>query len=85
MLCNEKRYDEVIQGLKKARFHAEETDRYNKERKYCFTAPLFCYLEGDKLPVENEGFDVFEFIRCLKINRCFDPIREREALKALVV
>lgn len=42
-------------------------------------------LEDNKLPAENEGFDVFEFIRCLNINRCFDPIREREEVKELFV
>ncbi len=85
VLCNEKRYDEVLRELKKARFHAEEMEQYNKEAKYRFTASLFCYWEGEKFSAEDEGYDVYEFIRCLNNNRCFDLIRENEEFKALLV
>lgn len=84
LLCKERRYDEVILELKKARFHAEETDRYNKEGKYCFTAPLFNHLKGEKIPAERGNFEVSEFILCLSNNRCFDSIRKSEEFKQLL-
>ena len=83
LLCGEKRYDEAVEALKKAKFHAEEMVKYSKEKQYCFTAPLFDRVRGDKAEPESEVTDIDDFISSLNNNRCFDPLREREDFKAL--
>lgn len=83
LLCGEKRYDETIEELKKAKFHAGEMVKYSKEKQYRFTAPLFNRVMGDKPEPETDVTDIDDFICCLNNNRCFDPIREREDFKAL--
>lgn len=82
-LCGEKRYDEAVVELKKAKFHAGEMVKYGKEKQYCFTAPLFNRVRGDKEETDSDVTDIDDFIRSLNNNRCFDPIREREDFKAL--
>lgn len=83
-LCEEDQYEEAIQALKKAKFHANEMVKYSKETKYHFTAPLFDRIMGDKAETDSDVTDIDDFISCLKNNRCFDPIRDREDFKELL-
>lgn len=83
VLCKEERYDEAIAALKKAKFHAEEMVKFSKRKEYCFTAPLFNRVMGDKSETNSDITDIDDFIRCLDNNRCFDPIRVRDDFKAL--
>lgn len=83
-LCNKKRYGEVLDELRKARFHAEEMTKYAKQTHYNFTAPLFNLLSGEKAPTDSDTTDVDDFIRCLNNNRCFDPIREKVEFQELL-
>ena len=83
LLCQEKRYDEVITELKKAKFHALCMVKHNKQEQYCFTAPLFNHVSGEKLKTESEVTDFDDFISNLNNNRCYEPLRDREDFKAL--
>ena len=83
-LCGEQRYDEGIAELGKARLHAEEMVKFSKETKYAYTAPLFCYVQGEKNATDSDVTDLDDFISCLHNNRCFDPIREQEAFQRLL-
>ena len=59
--------------------------KINHQRIIKFTAPLFSLVE-EELPVtDSDATDVDNFIRCLNNNRCFDPIRETEDFKALII
>lgn len=84
-LCKEQRYDDAISELKKARFHAEAMAEYSKETQYGFTALLFNCVKGEKSETDSDVTDVDDFISCLNNNGCFDPIREREDFKALLM
>ena len=84
-LCSQHRYDDVLAELVKARFHAEQMVQYSKKMQYAFTAPLFHYVKGDKKETDSDVTDVDEFIQCLKNNRCFDPIRDRNEFQALLL
>ena len=84
-LCKEKRYDDVIYELQKARFHAEKMMEYNHAAQYMFTAPLFSYVKGEKKETDSNETDVDAFIFYLNQNSCFDPIRERVDFKALLL
>ena len=81
---NVQQYDKVLEELKKARYHAEEMTKINRQKKIKFTAPLFSLIEEEHPVTDSDGTDVDDFIRCLNNNQCFDPIREREAFKALI-
>ncbi len=83
LLCQEKRYDEAITELQKAKFHALSMVKYNKQEQYCFTAPLFNHVSGEKLKTESEVTDFDDFISNLNNNRCYEPLRDREDFKAL--
>ena len=84
-LCKEQRWDEAIEALQKARSHAEAMVQYSKQTSYRFTSPLFNLVEGEKSETDSAVTDVDDFIQCLNNNRCFDPIREREDFKALLI
>ena len=83
--CRVHQYDRVLEELKKARYHAEEMTKINHQRKIRFTAPLFSLVEEEHPVTDSDITDVDDFIRCLNNNRCFDPIRETEGFKALIV
>ncbi len=82
-LCNEHRYDEAMEALQKARFHAEKMTQYSKQTEFKFTSPLFCLVSGVKEETDSTVTDIDDFISCLKNNHCFDPLREREDFKML--
>lgn len=83
-LCKERRYNDVIIELQKARFHAEEMMKYSKKTQYRFTSPLFNYVAGVKNETDSDVTDVDDFVRSLMNNCCFDPIREREEFRILL-
>lgn len=83
-LCNEKRYDEAVNELKKSRFHAEKMAEYNVQDEYCFTAPLFNRVKGNKQRRRSNA-DIEDFVEGIKNNKVvFEPIREREDFKELM-
>ena len=82
--CREKQYDRVLSELKKARYHAEEMTKINRQETIKFTSPLFSLVE-ERHPVSDSDITgVDDFVRCLKSSRCFDPIRDRKEFKALL-
>lgn len=83
-LCGEKRYDEVIKELEKARYHAEQNTAFAKQSSYQYTAPLFNLVGGEKPVSDATETPLDGFRASLTNNHCFDPIREREAFKALL-
>lgn len=83
VLCRQHRYDEVVTELQKARYHAEEMMKFDKETVWHHTSPLFSLLGGEKPLSDAATTDVEDFLACLKNNHCFDPIRDREDFKAL--
>ncbi len=84
-LCKEQRWDEVIAALKQSRHHAEAMVQYSKQPEFCFTSPLFNLVRGEKPVTDSSVTDVDDFIRCLNNNSCFDPLRDREDFKALLI
>lgn len=83
LLCGQQKYEEAIAALQKARHHAEEMMKFDRETYWHHTSPLFNLLEGEKPLPDAATTDVEGFIACLKNNHCFDPIRDREDFKAL--
>ncbi len=83
--CKLQEYDSVLEELKKARYHAEEMTKINHQKEIKFTAPLFSLIEEEHAVTDSDTTDVDDFIRCLNNNRCFDPIRERDDFKTLIV
>lgn len=83
LLCREFRFDEAIEALKKAKYHAEEMTKYSKKTEYRFTTPLFNRVAGEKPATDSTVTDVDEFRDCLTNNRIFDSIRDREDFKEL--
>lgn len=77
-LCRQKCYDETIEELKKARFHAEEMVKVRMKKKYKYTTPLFDCLTGEVEDTDSVCTDLTDFCNCLQNNQCFDLIRERE-------
>ena len=84
LLCGQKDYDQAMEELQKARFHAGEMVKYSREPHYRFTSPLFDHVYGVKNETDSEVTDMDDFISCLNNNSCFDPIRDREDFKALI-
>lgn len=84
LLCCQSRYDEVIEELRQARHHAEEMTKVYAQKNYQYTAPLFDRLGGKVEQSDSQWTDLDDFAKCLKNNRCFDPIRDREEFKGLI-
>lgn len=84
VLCNEKKYDEAIKELQKARFHAEEMVKYNQQEYYSFTTSIFNMLSGAKEKSEFPLSDIEDFINCLNNNSCYDSIKNRDDFKELL-
>lgn len=84
ILCNQKRYDEAVAELKKARCHAEKMMKLCNQKTYRYTAPLFDCLEIENPEPNDAGTDLYDFFNSLK-NRCFDPLREREDFKKFTI
>ena len=83
LLCREKRYDEAIEALKQARYHAEEMTKFCQQKTYQYTAPLFDRLAGEKEEGDFISTHVDDFLDFLN-HPCLDPIREREEFQALL-
>lgn len=83
--CRMRKYDQVLEELKKSRYHAEEMTKINRKKTIKFTSPLFYLIEEEHAVTETNTTDVDDFIRYLNNYRCFDPIRERDDFKALLV
>lgn len=83
-MCGEKKYDEAIKELEKARFHAEQDTIFTKQNSYQYTAPLFNLVGGEKPVSDAIETPLDGFRACLTNNHNFDPIREREEFKALL-
>lgn len=83
-LCLEKRYDEAMDALKKARYHAEQMTKLNRQSTFCYTSEFFDLLQKEKPFTELETTDVDTFVDCLQNNACFDPVRERKDFQALL-
>ena len=83
--CQTQQYDRVLEELKKARYHAEEMAKINHQKILKFTAPLFSLIEEEHRVTDSDITDIDDFIRCLNNNRCFDPIRENDEFKALLL
>ena len=78
LLCAAQRWDEAVDALRTARRHAEAMERLYAEfggRTFRYTAGLFDLLAADVPKPETDDTDVDDFLRCLKNNRCFDPLR----------
>lgn len=83
LLCRESRFDEAIEALQKAKYHAEEMTKCSRKTEYRFTAPLFNRLSIEKPISDATTTDVDDFHDSLTNNHDFDPIRDREDFKAL--
>lgn len=83
LLCREKRYDEAIEALKQARYHAEEMTKFCQQKTYQYTAPLFDRLAGEKEEWDSISTHLDDFCAFLKNHSGLDPIREREEFQAL--
>jgi transcriptional regulator with XRE-family HTH domain len=83
LLCRESHFDEAIETLQKAKYHAEEMTKCSKKTEYRFTAPLFNRLSIQKPISDAITTDVEDFHESLTNNRDFDSIRDREDFKAL--
>lgn len=82
--CKKQEYTRALEELKKARSHAEEMTKISRQKTIRFTSPLFSLIEETNTPTDSDTTDVDDFIRCLKNNRCFDPLREKEEFQALL-
>lgn len=82
--CRTQQYDNAIEELKKARYHAEEMTKVSRQNVVKFTAPLFNLLEEESTPSDSDVTDVDDFLHSLTSTRLFDPIREREDFKKLM-
>lgn len=83
LFCSESRFDEAIEALQKAKYHAEEMTKCGKKTEYRFTAPLFNRLSIEKPISDAITTDVDDFHEAISNNRDFDLIRDREDFKAL--
>ena len=76
VLCENKRYDEAIVTLKKARYHSEEMVKYDQQPCFIFTSPLFNMLTGEKVHNNLQSNAIDVFISCINNNVAFDPVRD---------
>ena len=83
-LCGEKKYDDVIKELEKARYHAEQDTIFAKQDSYQYTSPLFNLVGGEKPISDATETPLDGFRAALTNNHCFDPIRKREEFKVLL-
>ena len=81
--CKTHQYDLALEELKKAKHHAVEMTKINRQKTVKFTAPLFSLIEEEHPVTDSDITDFDDFIRCLNNNRCFDPIRKTDDFKSL--
>lgn len=82
-LCGEKRYDEAVTALTKARHHAEQDTLFSKQDYYRYTAPLF-YLVGGEKAVSDSADTSLDDYRASLGHCIFDPIRHRDEFQKLL-
>lgn len=82
LLCHEKRFEEAIEELKKAKDHANKMVQYSKQENYHFTAPLFDHVSGEKPQSDSKTTDLDDFYKSLD-NSNFDSMRNTDEFKAL--
>ncbi len=82
-LCGEKRYDEAVAALVKARHHAEQDTLFSKKDHYQYTAPLFNLVGGEK-PVSDAVETPLDNFKASLNNPIYAPIREQEDFKVLL-
>ena len=85
LLCRQGRYDEVMEVLEQARYHAEKMTKFSSQKTYQYTAPLLDHLAWENGNMDSERTNLDDFRDCLKNNKCFDPVRERREFQALTV
>ena len=83
--CRNQEYERTLEELKKARYHAEEMTKINRQSRIKFTSPLLSMVEEEHTVTDSETTDLDDFIRCLANSNCFDPIREIVDFKALTI
>lgn len=83
LLCQNNRYDEAIEELKKARYHAEQDMLLSKQDRYQYTASLLNLLCGEK-PVGDFTEIPLDNFKASLNNPVYTPIREQEDFKALL-
>lgn len=83
--ANNKQFDFAIEALSKARYHALKMDEYRKDKCYQFTGPFFNLVCGENPESETEETNFDSYILSLNRIDAFDPLREREDFKSLLM
>lgn len=78
-----KQYEQAVESLQKAKYHALQMDECSKNKNYQFTAPLFNLVCGENPELETGITNFDDFTKCLDNNACFDPLRDKEDFKDL--
>jgi len=84
-LTQENRYDEAINIMERALYHAKEYDKIDAAEKiYKYTTPMFDMIERDPTQTMRSGTNTSteSFYEWLE-NKCFDPIRDKDEFKKL--
>ena len=82
-LCGDKRYDEAVSALNKARHHAEQDTLFSKQDHYGYTVPLFCLVGGEK-EVSDSVDTPLDSYRASLNHSDFNSIRHRDDFQALL-
>jgi len=84
-LTQETRYDEAINVIEKALYHARENDKiYAAKKIYKYTAPMFDMVEYDPTKLLRSGTSTStEYFYEWTENKYLDPIRDRDDFKKL--
>ena len=83
LLCQENRYDEAIEELTKARYHAEQDTLLSKQEHYHYTTPLLNLVVGEK-PVSDSADTALDCFRVCLNDPIYTPVNEREDFKELI-
>ena len=85
-LTQEKLYDEAVNIMERALYHAREYDKIyaEKDKIFKYTTAMFDMLECDTAKIMRSGTGTFidEFYEWLE-NKFYDPLRERDDFKKL--
>lgn len=84
LLCQDERYDEALEELKKARYHAEQDMVLATQGRYHYTTSLLSLLEGEKFVSDSEETPIDCFKASLISNSVFDAVRERDEFISLL-
>lgn len=83
LLCQDERYNEALEELKKARYHAEQDTLLSKKECYQYTAPLLNLVSGEK-PASDSGETAMDSFKVSLNNPIYTPVREKEGFNELV-